>query len=201
MVMSNFDAGVSNHISGSECTDVSGDYKSKFSNFKWTVHDSLVGNDTDTDPQPQPDEELVIGNVAESLDECDDPYCSACHESWYESDPTEIFPTCTDYTEYKYTHQCRARMSKDLCGEDDLCFISWPHSDPAKWRSDDKACRPLPERMEEGPFKYARKEKPMNKGLCALGCEDGDTCHMSWPLEDTQRWKSPDAMFRCKSNN
>lgn len=75
---------------------------------------------------------------------------------------------------------------------------SWPHSDPNKWRSDDFACRPLPGRLIDNEFTFARRSTSnMNKGLCKLGC-DG-TCHNSWPVGDPERWKSADAIFRCKN--
>lgn len=52
-------------------------------------------------------------------------------------------------------------------------------------------------RAFEGPFKYAKRSCNQKKGLCYEGCGDS-TCHMSWPEGDPARWKSADAMCRCK---
>lgn len=208
-VMSNFDAGMDNNISEGQCTTGCGDYKSKFMNLRWTRHDSIwndgndgegEGDDDEFEPEPEP-AELVIGEITESIDECDDEFCSACHYSWYSDSVEDVFPTCTDYTHYKYSNVCKGRgkrFSKELCGEEDLCFKSYPSDDPKKWRSDDFACRPLPGRHMDGDFKYAKRECKSNRGLCGLGCDEGETCHNSWPIDDPAKWKSADAMCRCK---
>jgi hypothetical protein len=84
--------------------------------------------------------------------------------AWYSDAVDEEFPMCTDYTEYKYLNVCEGnskKLSKERCGEEDICFKTFPADDPAKWRSDDFACRPLPERLIEGEFKYARRECKM----------------------------------------
>jgi len=62
VVVSNFDAGESNNISGGQCTSPSGEYKSKFSNFRFTMYDSKSNDDSN--PQPDPSEEFVIGELA-----------------------------------------------------------------------------------------------------------------------------------------
>lgn len=150
--------------------------------------------------EEEPVDEMVIGELATSLEECDDPFCSACHVAWWAGDEANSFHTCTDYTRYRYTNRCSSWQSTALCGSDDKCFKSYPHDDPKKWKSDDYGCRPLPSRLEEGDFQYARRVCRSTKGLCAEGCGDA-TCHMSWPIGDTDRWRSADAMCRCKEED
>ena len=129
---------------------------------------------------------------------CDEEDCTACHMGHYSNDASKEFPVCVDFTSYKYSNQCGSRQDSSRCGEYDDCFRSWPSDDKKKWKSDDFACRPLPMRLIEGEFTYARREcRNMRKGQCIFGC-DG-TCHNSWPVGDPLRWKSPDAMCRCKN--
>jgi hypothetical protein len=67
VVMSNFDAGMDNMISGDQCTNSCGNYKSKFADLRWTRHDSNSNGDDETDPSPGPEPEpaeLIIGDVA-----------------------------------------------------------------------------------------------------------------------------------------
>jgi len=198
VVVSNFDAGIDNTISRQVCPAPSGEYHTKFSNFRWTIDDSNEGEADDGEETS----DIVIGEVAESLDDCGDSSCSACHLAWPADNEDEQFFMCTDYTSYKYLNNCEGtRRSSELCGEYDDCFMSFPADDSTKRKSEDFACRPLPSRLYEGPFKYARRQCKENrfgpKGLCFEGCGDS-TCHMSWPVGDTARWKSADAMCRCK---
>lgn len=88
--------------------------------------------------------ELIIGEVAKSLNDCAEDGCSACHKSWWNTDPSSIIYTCTDTTVYRYNDLCKDHWDQSLCGENDLCFNSYPHGDRKKWKSDRKACRPLP---------------------------------------------------------
>lgn len=139
----------------------------------------------------------MIGEVAMNVDDCGEPDCSACNVSWYSDDEVDTFNTCTDYTSYKYANICSKWQSSALCGDDDHCFKSYPIADNKRWRSDDFACRPLPDRLEEGPFKYSSRNTKATKGLCAL--EDcAGNCHNSWPIDDPLKWKSADSMPRCK---
>lgn len=135
--------------------------------------------------------------LASSLDECDNKNCTACHIAHYANTPTETFPICVDETVYRYTNQCKNWMNKDNCTADDPCFISWPADDPAKWRSDDKGCRPLPRHLYEGEFQEGRNEcKRDTMGVCGeFGCVG--ECKWSWPIEDELKWKSPHRMCRC----
>jgi len=193
VVMANFNAGSDNDLSG-ECASTSTtEGNAVISSMRWTSKDALEEENTNND-----DGELVIGDVAESIDKCGEDSCSACHKAHWSNAPTTEFYTCTDNTQYKYSNKCTGNQNSDKCGEDDLCFRAWPHDDPNKWKSDDFACRPLPMRLQIGDFKYARRQCRSNKGLCAFGCGDG-TCHNSWPIDDADRWKSADAMCRCKN--
>lgn len=192
IVFSNYKAGDDNEISGEPCFDdvsFSGPM-SMLSNFAWATGDAVV-------EPPIPDDTLIVGPAAMNVDDCGDEFCTGCNEVWYAGDPDDTFFQCTDFTQYKYSNKCGRRRNQDLCGEMDDCFWSWPADDRRKWRSENAACRPIPDRLEDGPFRYARRRCGARKGLCILGC-DGAQCHLSWPEDDTRRGKSPDAMCRCK---
>lgn len=98
LVVSNFDAGMSNDMSDGQCTNNCGEYKSKLSNLRFTSNDSIY--------EEEPVDEMVIGDLAGTLDECDDPFCSSCHVAWWAGDEDNFFHTCTDYTRYRYTNPC-----------------------------------------------------------------------------------------------
>merc|ERR1711879_512814 len=132
VVMANFEAGSNNDLSG-ECPGVNHSHgNAVMSNMRWTSKDAL-DNENNSDEEG----ELVIGDVAESLEQCGDDSCSACHKAHWSNAPSNEFYTCTDYTQYKYSNLCTARQNQDKCGEDDICFRSWPHDDPNKWKSED----------------------------------------------------------------
>lgn len=190
--MANFNAGEFNDISG-ECSTTGADGDVIFSAMKWTSKDSM---DKTQDNSDGGDGTLVIEEVATSLDMCNDDNCTACHMAHWSNQPSNRFPTCTDYTQYKYSNAC-GNKDDSKCGSDDNCFRSWPADDAQKWKSDDFACRPLPTRLLIGEFQYSSRQcRNMNKGTCILGCNG--TCHNSWPVGDADRWKSADAMCRCK---
>lgn len=194
LVVSNYNAGTDNDISNGICSSTStcGTYKTSFYNFEWTSDDAIEDDEDE--------EDIVIGDVADSINDCEDPLCSACHIAWFESNPDKTFNLCTDFSQYKYSNKCgKRRLRKhNLCGSnDELCFWSWPSTDPKKWKSDDASCRPVPERLVEGEFKFARRKCADHRGLCKLGCGEG-SCHNSWPIDDPLKRKSPDAMCRCK---
>merc|ERR1712156_10446 len=174
----------------------------KFHGLRFNSKDSIIDKDDDNDDDSDGDGdgdagELVVEGLARSLDDCDDPMCSACSIAHMSNFPDDKFAICTDERRYKYTHQCRRRMNQDLCTEFDPCFISWPADDKAKGRSKDKACRPLPRRSYEGEFEEGKKSCRADKhGTCGyFGC-DG-RCKQSWPIDDEKKWKSDDKMCRC----
>lgn len=136
LVVSNFDIGTTTiDVTDGQCpkNSVCGMHTTTFSNFQWTSYDAIE------------EDKLMIGDVADKIDRCDDPLCTACHETFWLSEPSEIAYQCTDYTRYKYSNQCNNWKNKDnLCGPEDLCFRSWAADDPKKWKSEEAACRPLP---------------------------------------------------------
>jgi len=95
-VMSNYDAGTTNDLSG-QCTNACAGGDTKFSNFRWTTNDSIIDEG-----------DLVIEQLADSLAECDEEDCSACHIAHMSNRVDEKFPVCTDYTVYKYSKMCGA---------------------------------------------------------------------------------------------
>jgi len=145
VVLANFDAGETNDIS-EVCEGEHGDVK--FSGMTWTSNDSIDHTEDGSDGTDE-DGELIVEEVADSLDMCSDKFCSACHMAHYSNRPDDRFPTCTDETRYKYTNECGNKDSS-MCGSDDLCFRSWPFDDPKKWKSDEFACRPIPARLLTG---------------------------------------------------
>jgi len=189
LVISNFNDGSRSDTTNGQCrsTDICGAHSTKYFNFAWTSMDAIDEGDS-----------LIIGDVAESLTDCDDPFCTSCHEAWYSSDPSDTFFQCMDYRVFKYTNQCGKKRKPNLCGPEDLCFWSFPPEDPKKWKSEEAACRPLPESLIEGDFKYGKNTCNSRRGLCKLGCGEGETCHNSWPIDDPLKWKSPHKMCRCK---
>jgi hypothetical protein len=174
--------------------------KVNMSELKWTQRDSLDDGEDDSNDDGSDDGEpatvVVTEIVANSIGMCSESDCSACKMAHMSDDTTNMFPVCTEFVQYKYTNVCGSNQNSDLCGADDICIRSWPADDSAKWRSDDFACRPLRQNLIDGEFTFARRSKPMSKGLCALGCNG--TCHNSWPVGDSERWRSADAIIRCK---
>jgi len=160
-IMSNYDAGTTNDLSG-QCAAACSGGSTKYSNLRWVSNDSLI-----VEP------ELVIEGVAASLTECSEDACSACHIGHMSDKPDQKFPVCTDYTVYQYTNFCNPdKLDLSKCGSDDYCFRSWPHGDAQRWKSDDADCRPLPGRLINGDFTFANSNATsMRKGLCPLGCD------------------------------
>jgi len=194
-VISNYDNGQENQLSGQCEKACSTNYSTKYHSLRFNSMDSIVEKDSDGENKDDPGE-LVVEGLASGLDECDDPMCSACSVAHMSNFPDDKFPICTDERRYRYTNKCRPRMNQDLCTADDPCFISWPADDEWKWKSKDKACRPLPRRNYEGEFKEGRNSCKTKQGTCGyFGC-DG-RCKWSWPIDDEKKWKSDDRMCRC----
>mmetsp|Transcript_24764 Transcript_24764/g.30945 ORF Transcript_24764/g.30945 Transcript_24764/m.30945 type:complete len:336 (-) Transcript_24764:113-1120(-) len=194
VVISNYQAGSSNEISGQCPTAQDSSEGNAFtaSDFRWTIMDSIA---VPEEPE-NPTGELVIGERADSLALCDDEFCTGCSESWYSDAPSTIIYTCTDYTRYRYNNRCRRGGA--LCGPDDeKCMFSYPNDDPARGRSADRGCRPLPKRLEEGEFEYGRNRCRSSNGLCYFDGCSRRSCRRSWPAGDADRWKSADYMCRC----
>lgn len=101
-IMSNFDAGTTNELSG-QCANACSGGATKYSNLRWTSGDSIV--------QPDADPELVIEKVADSLAECGEDSCSACHIAHMSDKPDEKMAVCTDYTVYKFSNLCGRRQN------------------------------------------------------------------------------------------
>lgn len=156
------------------------------SNFEVRTSGSTEDKPDDGSPK------RVIGDVAPNVDDCGDPLCTGCNKAWLSDDVDNVFDYCTDKTSYKYWKPCESSWDTSLCGSDDKCFTSYPANDRKKTRSEDYGCRPLPDRLETGDYKFQRKKCRSTNGLCALGCDDGQTCHSSWPKDDPKAWRSAD---------
>ena len=154
VVMANFNAGDVNDISG--VCDHDGEHGDvNFSALKWTSNDS-IDNTEDGSDGTDGDGEFIVEEVATSLDMCQDEFCSACHMAHWSNNPSNRFPTCTDWTLYKFSNQCGS-MDSSKCGADDICFRSYPADDSKKSRSDEFACRPIPARMLVGEYTFGRR--------------------------------------------
>lgn len=95
LVVSNFNDGASIDNTNGQCrsTDICGAHSTKYFDFSWTSMDAIDEGDS-----------LIIGEVADSLLDCDDPFCTSCHEAWYSSDASDTFFQCMDYRVFKYLH-------------------------------------------------------------------------------------------------
>lgn len=155
-------------------------------------------NSNENRPDDNTDPERIDGGVAANISMCEEG-CSACHKTWMSNTPDVIEYMCYDETVYQYRNKCGNKRDLSLCGEEDICHISWPHGDTQKARSPDAACRPVPDEYIFNDFMFATKRecKNMNQGLCRYGCDEGETCRNSWWAEDALRWKSASAMCRC----
>jgi hypothetical protein len=75
---------------------------------------------------------------------------------------------------------------------------SYPWGDPDRHRSDHAQCRTAPMAMENKEYEYSLKEcRTSTSGLCANGCDAGQECRNSWPIDDEFKWKSSEAICRC----
>jgi hypothetical protein len=191
VVVSNYDAGSTNEVAGS-CPPQSSSSSNlaTLGNFSFTVHNSL-NDDTAT-----VDDTIVFGDIAPSINDCNDEFCGECRTSWYSLTPTTTFYSCYDYTKFVYRNRCR--RGGDLCGANDKCFSSYPSGDNSRTRSPDYKCRGLPNRLEVGPWDYSSRRCRNRRGLCPYGGCSTRQCAMSWPQGDADRWRSDDAMCRCR---
>lgn len=72
---------------------------------------------TDGSAEPIDKGELIIGETAPKLSDCDNPDCTGCNRAWYENVPETTFYVCTDETRYKYRFRCSSSWwNKGLCG-------------------------------------------------------------------------------------
>ena len=63
-------------------------------------------NDGDGDGDGDGDKgEIIYGNVATSLSECQNSECTECVEAWYENDDT-TFHMCMNESRFKYSNKC-----------------------------------------------------------------------------------------------
>lgn len=187
--ISNYEVGQANDISGTCADPAAASSSVTMENWSFTSMDSIH----ETEPGPEPNE-LVIEGVASNLGDCGDDLCSACSVAHWSDFPTDKVFICTDYTSYKYTNICPSNWDDSLCGTNDLCFLSYAFYDSNVVYD----CRPLPDRLQTGPFDFHRKSCNSSEGLCALGC-GGSACKRSWPAGDSAKWTSVDAMCRCKA--
>lgn len=184
--ISNYEVGQVNDISDT-CAVQAGSSSVTMDNWSFTSFDSIA-EDEEVGPGPN---ELVIEGVAANVDDCGDEWCTGCSIAHWSHFPADKVNICTDYTTYKYTNICPSNWDDSLCGTDDLCFLSYPF-----YGSTVYDCRPLPDRLQQGPFDFARKSCSSSLGLCALGCS-GRSCLRSWPSGDSSKWNGADAMCRC----
>lgn len=120
-------------------------------------------------------------------------------------DETNVYPVCTDWTVYRYGNPCKLeRHDISRCAgatDEEYCLWSYDFADPAKFRSETKACRTVPQsyyNSDNSEFKFSKKaQKNNNKGICRFA-EDCSVCKFSWRNDDEQRWKGATNMARCE---
>jgi len=190
MGISVFELGTHNEVSLT-CTSQCSSPKAAISNIQWNTDDSIE------DPRGP----IITGGPSPRLDDCVEEGCTQCSDGWYEFVPDDIFPVCTDYTVYKYSHVCSntGKFNSATCNPDsEFCMKSYPWGDPDRHRSDHAQCRTAPMAMENKEYEYSLKEcRTSTSGLCANGCDAGQECRNSWPIDDEFKWKSSEAICRC----
>jgi hypothetical protein len=107
-VISNFDNGLQNDLSGQCNADCSKNYNTKYTAFRFNSKDSIGDDSNDGDQDGDGDEgELVVEGVAPSIDMCsDNRNCSACHMAHMSNKPDDKFPVCTEERSFRYTNEC-----------------------------------------------------------------------------------------------
>jgi len=190
MGISVFELGTHNEVSLT-CTSQCSSPKAAISNIQWNTDDSIE------DPRGP----IITGGPSPRLDDCVEEGCTQCSDGWYEFVPDDIFPVCTDHTVYKYSHVCSntGKFNSATCNPDsEFCMKSYPWGDPDRHRSDHAQCRTAPMAMENKEYEYSLKEcRTPTSGLCANGCDAGQECRNSWPIDDEFKWKSSEAICRC----
>lgn len=109
------------------------------------------GEDEGSDEEGESDEEAyeIIGEATEYLFECEEG-CTECRNAWMSDDPEFYYPVCTDETVYRYGNACKEKHDRSRCNYGDdmfACQMSYDFSDSAKFKSDTKACRTVPDSL------------------------------------------------------
>ena len=109
------------------------------------------GEDEGSDEEGESDEEAyeIIGEATEYLFECEEG-CTECRNAWMSDDPEFYYPVCTDDTVYRYGNACKEKHDRSRCNYGDdmfACQMSYDFSDSAKFKSDTKACRTVPDSL------------------------------------------------------
>ena len=159
--------------------------------------DTDDGEDNDDDDKDLG--EVICGGPAYNVDMCGDSDCTQCVEAWYEFKPKDIFFKCKSKTQYKYKNKCGGRRDLSLCGQDDVCHLSYPLGDEMKTDSPNAACRPIPNKLINNEFEFADQTvRNERAGLCRYGCQ-GSECRISWLTDDKRNGYS--TMARCFKQN
>jgi hypothetical protein len=201
MGISTYHLGLTNDVSSQTCTAECSnlDTKSVISNVRWTTDDAFA-DDTDNN-NDNATGDIVVGGPAPALNSgiCGND-CSQCMEHFVDTDPTNTWYECVDWTIYRFGNKCKDNHDKSKCMTDSgaYCHKSYPYGDADKFRSDDMACRTVPDGYVTGNMNFARrKTRNQSCGLCTYGCGGGE-CFRSWLSDDGDRWRGASAMCRCK---
>ena len=199
--ISSYHVGLDNDLSSQTCTSECSemDTMTVISNVRWTTGDAYA-DDTDDSGNDGGTGDIVVGGPAPALNSgnCGDD-CAQCMEHYVDTDPTNMWYECVDWTIYRFGNKCgnNADKSKCMTGSDTYCHKSYPYGDADKFRSDDMACRTVPDIYINGDFNWARRAtRNQSCGLCNYGCEN--ECFRSWLSDDADRWRGASAMCRCK---
>ena len=161
------------------------------SNIKWTEGDSLVEPDEDEDP------EEIIGDIADDLNLCEEG-CHECYNAWMSNDESNVYQVCLEDRPMRFGRPCSSGQDSSRChSENAYCLNSFPYGDVDKYRSDDAACRTVPDSyLDEDNLLYGRKRCKDRVGLCPY-CGSSQRCSWSYRADDPDAWRGYSAMCRC----
>ena len=90
--------------------------------------------------------------------------------AWLSTDESYIYAKCVDDRPMRYSRICTEFLTSrhpNKCNEDGTCMLSWPSEDPAKWKSEELACRTVPTSYEdESIMEFVEAECAATEGFC-----------------------------------
>lgn len=195
MAVASYEVGSHNEISHT-CVGNCDSSSVTVENVVWTSNDSLIEEEA----------EEVIGEASEYLSDCSEEGCSQCNQAWMSNSPSNIYHVCTDFTVYKFGNKCntsRHDVSRCATGEDHkFCLWSYDYADPAKFRSETKACRTVPDYYFTNTRRFSRRrQRNTRRGVCPYFPSDCQ-CYYSWFNDrtvDPGWWRGYSALVVCRN--
>ena len=98
-------------------------------------------------------------------------------------------------------NKCRGLQDQECSKHKDcsVCRYSWPKNDGRKWKSPQAACRCKANKdtFKKHDLHWGNKCKRSTDQDCGK-VKNCSVCRWSWPKWDGAKWKSQDALCRCK---